>query len=123
MSSTVLVSKSPLIFGRFEWDIEIPPLIQNELVTIEDKRLQIDGQDGNTYTICFIIPKWGYHPILPDFSFWTYEPIKGNVQIEMKIWTKNAKSELFFHQNRSYRGLDRHDCHICQKVNLRAIDL
>ena len=44
MSSKVLVSKSPLIFGRFEWDIEIPPLIQNEHYVSFPLQVNLDTQ-------------------------------------------------------------------------------
>ena len=100
MSSEVVVSKSPLISGRFEWDTKIPRTFGD---FAEVKRLQIDGQDGNTYTI---YTEWVLLPSLSPFWFWTVEPIKGNVQIEVKVWTKNAESKILFHQKCSYRGLD-----------------
>ena len=78
MSSEVVVSKSPLISGRFECDIEIPVLvtIRDFLKKLVDKRLQIVGQDGNTYTICFQISGWVSAfdmDHMNPFSFWADE--------------------------------------------------
>ena len=91
MSSKVLVSKSPLILGRFEWDFEIPRFIAFGSTIVEDKKLQIHGQDGNTHTIGFQIVLTDYWVLgvlasMKDERYITYmirmdKPNKGDVHI------------------------------------------
>ena len=122
MSSEKLVSKSPFILGRFEWDTKIPPHIQlqpNEYLNIDGKWLKIVGQDGCDYKI--FVGIYEDHRVNVNeprpfvFIFWFDQIIKGNVEVEMKMLTKNAKPKTLIHRNsrltplslRKYRAEDR----------------
>jgi len=117
MSSEMLVSKSPFILGRFEWDTKIPPHIQlqqNEHININEKWLKIVGQDGCDYKI--FVGIYEDHRVNVNeprpfvFIFWFDQIIKGNVEVEMKMLTKNAKPKTLIHQNSRLTPLVLRNC-------------
>ena len=109
MSSEVLVSKSPFIFGRFEWDTEIPlptPIPQGEWVMITSKIVEIIGQDNSENKIQVSIIECHRASIndLRPFKIIFYtnktnKAMKGNVHVEMKMSTKNAKPKTLIYLN------------------------
>ena len=99
MSSEELMSKSPFVFGRFEWNTtEYPPaatqIPEGGWSITEIKFLKIIGHDEshNINACSFEFHRANMNdPRHLGLAFYINKAIKGKVHIEMKMSIKNVK--------------------------------